>query len=329
MTSHPSVVLALTVAGAVSAPACAPPAQGGPLPSNYVDGGAVRDGGPRDLGEVVYPDEDMGMGGDMSGGNGGGGGAALTDGGLSVQTAPLGLRTGCDDDDDPLSSTGWAGFCADRRDDNCAMDAPDDACPEPGFGGPTPCNTADEPCPATLPASAPPAWDCTGTAPENVVASAHFTDQNDAVTSFCAYVYESTAVPGEFYVAIDVDNGTDPYGPEQKCSSDFGARRHLYFSNLDDGACAGLRFTYPDEVDDQILSNVCRKMIRNVVRDDPDFAPDIQYFASSRAEVDAKLAVLDTAEIACVGIDNTDGVPYRATEVWVVQAEAPLAATGN
>lgn len=49
-----------------------------------------------------------------------------------------------------------------------------------------------------------------------------------------------------------------------------------------------------------------------------------QYFAASREEALAKLAILDTAEVACIGIDNLSGEPYRATERWYVQAAAPL-----
>ena len=43
----------------------------------------------------------------------------------------------------------------------------------------------------------------------------------------------------------------------------------------------------------------------------------------------AKLAVLDTAEVTCVGIDNINGQPYRTNEGFYVQAAAPLMTTGN
>ena len=79
---------------------------------------------------------------------------------------------------------------------------------------------------------------------------------------------------------------------------------------------------YP--VDEQKLSNACRKMIRNIGYNDPAFEPDIQYFAASRQEALAKLSYLETAEVSCVGIDNLQGQPYRPTEQFYVQARAPL-----
>src|SRR5690606_5364213 len=108
--------------------------------------------------------------------------------------------------------------------------------------------------------------------------------------------------------------------PLVNCTYDNSARRHLFFSNLDEGACPEVRFIheynwsetgglYPTDL--QKLSNECRKMIRNTSFNDPSFEPDIQYFAASDEEADAKLDVLETAEFACVGIDDEDGAPYR------------------
>jgi hypothetical protein len=70
-------------------------------------------------------------------------------------------------------------------------------------------------------------------------------------------------------------------------------------------------------------------MIRNISYNDGAFEPDIQYFAASRDEALAKLAVLETAEVNCIGIDNINGQPYRAAEQFYVQASAPLLLTGN
>jgi hypothetical protein len=111
----------------------------------------------------------------------------------------------------------------------------------------------------------------------------------------------------------------------------------MHYSNLSDGACPDVKFIhqygasnqhiYP--VTDQKLSNACRKMIRNISFGN-SVTPDIQYFAASRAEADAKLAVLDTAEVTCVGIDDINNDPYRAAEQFYVQASAPMQlVTGN
>ncbi len=244
-------------------------------------------------------------------------------------------------DDDPLTNGGWVGFCADRVDDNCRVD--DDTTPcSSATSTHNYCNTGDEACPATQPGSAPPQWDCQGSAPANVLAYGYQADPNNPnVVELCVFVYESEAAPGEHYVAYSYTDGANPFGPPSPpvtpaadCNADRFARRHLFFADLDDGACDGITYihAYPNEnptgdlypVDDQKLSNGCRKMVKNIAFGGSGFSPDIQYFAASRAEALAKLAVLDTAEIACVGIDNLNDQPYRPTERWYVQASAPL-----
>lgn len=242
-------------------------------------------------------------------------------------------------DDDPLTQSDWVGFCGDRVDDNCQVDAPSTPCPD-GPSSHNYCQTADEPCPSTQPASAAPSWDCSGTPPANVIAYAAYDDSNNPnVTSFCAFVYESSAIAGEHYVAVDVTNGSNvraaqPETPNRDCQADTFARRHFYLSDLDSGDCPDVKYihAYPNPstgyqgypVDDQKLSNRCRKMIRNIGYNDPAFNPDIQYFAASRAEAEAKLAILDRAEVNCIGIDNLQNQPYRPTEQFYVQASAPL-----
>ncbi len=270
-------------------------------------------------------------------------GSTSGDGGAPGAEPPTEGMGDCGDDD-PLTNAGWAGFCADRVDDNCAVDVGDD-CPEitssSTAGEHHFACTHDEPCPATAPGAAPPSWDCEGPPPANVVAYALYDDAANAqVRRFCAFVYESPVVADEFYAAIDVVSGPDPQGPVDPaigsgglCSYDFNARRYLFFTDLDEGECAPVRFTHAYgfenggidfPVDQQQLSTPCRKAIRLVTRDDPAFSPDIQFFAASEDELTQKLALLETAEIACVGIDNTSGAPYRATEVFVVQAEQTI-----
>lgn len=247
-------------------------------------------------------------------------------------------------DNDPLTRADWVGFCEDRVDDDCTINVNDDPCND-GVNAHNLCQTADEPCPTTQPGSAPPNWDCTGTPPENVIAFALFEQSNNQVLRFCTFVYESTEFAGEHYIAVDVDDGNEPNGPNGLCAADYSARRHIFYSDLEDDAgndtgCDGVKYihAYPQEnptgesypVDDQKLSNTCRKAIRNIVRNpQANFEPDIQYFAASRSEALGKLAILDTAEVACVGIDNLDNEPYRPGEIWVVQAAQEIEMTGN
>jgi hypothetical protein len=91
-----------------------------------------------------------------------------------VQDAPF-TGDNCGDED-PLTfaaADGWVGFCDDRVDDNCHVDAPLDPCPT-GTSQHNYCRTGDEPCPATQAASAPPAWDCQGAPPANVIAHGYY-----------------------------------------------------------------------------------------------------------------------------------------------------------
>lgn len=263
------------------------------------------------------------------------------DGGADAGRTPIGNAGDDCGDDDPLTNAEWVGFCGDRVDDNCKVEDTTSPCPTATTTH-NYCNTGDEACPATQPGSAAPQWNCQGTPPDNVIAHGYYADpSNPNVVELCVFVYESTAVPGEHYVAYSFTNGVSPFGPPSPpvtpaadCNADRAARRHLFLSNLDEGPCDGVRYihAYPNEnptndlypVDDQKLSNACRKMVKNVAFGSPGFDPEIQYFAASRAEALGKLAILDTAEIACIGIDNLSGQPYRPTERWYVQAAAPL-----
>jgi hypothetical protein len=250
-------------------------------------------------------------------------GACSTDGDGEVPEDDGSFGGNCNDAD-PLTYVDWGGFCDDRVDDNCAFDTdPDETCNVANTNTPHPCNTGDEPCPATLPGSAAPVWDCTGDAPTNVIAFAHYTAGNDQVSDFCAYVYESEAVADEFYIAMIVNNGPDVRGPDQQCNADFAARRHFFLST-GDASCEGITIVHPAPIDEQPLSNPCRKAMRNLFQAQATFNPDIQFFASSREEANAKLDILTTAEVACIGINNTLGQPYRPGEIWTLQAAAPV-----
>lgn len=289
---------------------------------------------PLDGGEIPAPDAANGT----TGMDAGSGTQPDTGGGGAADDAGSHEHNDCQDDD-ALTRADWVGFCGDRVDDNCRIDAPNDACPS-GPSAHNYCRTGDEPCPSTQPASAAPSWNCTGTPPANVIAYAQYSDSSNVnVTAFCAFVYESTAFPGEHYVAVNVTNGSNvraaqPNTPNRDCQADTFARRHFYLSNLDEGDCPDVKYIhayanpstgylgYP--VDDQQLSNGCRKMIRNIGYNDPAFAPDIQYFAASREEALGKLAILERAEVNCIGIDNLQNQPYRTTEQFYVQASAPV-----
>jgi hypothetical protein len=184
-------------------------------------------------------------------------------------------------------------------------------------------------------------WNCEGTPPANIIASATYANAGNAqIAAFCAYVYESTAFPGEHYARVSFTNGNNPTGPVHPnsagttgyCAHDTSARRHMWFSNLDDGPCPVVRYSYPDLVNNQKLSNGCRKAIKNIAgfSAGQTITPPIQYFAGSREEALGKLAVLDTVELGCLGIDNiATGNPYRVEEEFYAQASAELTLTGN
>ena len=283
-----------------------------------------------------------------------------------------------DDCGGALNDRSFLGFCQDRVDDNCTVDVPDPNCEVNDDSASVQrhhlCRTGDEPCPTTQPGNEAPAWDCTGTPPVGVLAFAHHLNEADPeMREFCVMVYAG-AVAGESYVAFSVRNGPDFRGPDNVadddgvlrsdvCSADYGVRKHLFFSNLDQGECAGPRYIHAygfencgdhpcagDEatlgfefpVDEQPLSNGCRKMVKMV----PSLSGDntasngtpldgdgtlssrastlVQFFAGSDAERQRKLEILETAEIACVGIDDPTGAPYRSNEIFGPQASAIL-----
>jgi len=263
-----------------------------------------------------------------------------------------------------LNDRSFLGFCEDRVDDNCTVDVPDADCELNDDGSSVQrhhlCRTGDERCPATQPGNTPPAWDCTGTPPSGVLAFAVHDDPADPeIKKFCVIVYAG-AVAGESYVSFTLTNGPDFRGPDgvpddngtlrnDVCAADYSVRKHLFFSNLDEGPCEGVRYVHaygfencgdgpcaPGEeplgyefpVDEQPLSNACRKKIRmvpNLVADNTSTAtPQVNFFAGSDAELQTKLSVLETAEIACVGIDGPDGAPYRPAEIFGLQASATI-----
>ena len=206
----------------------------------------------------------------------------------------------CTPDEDGLA------FCGDRVDDDCE-------------GG-------DESCPATKPADAPPDFDCDS---DNVPANVLFwTDlpSNEQVESGCVFVYQGET--DAFYAAVDITNGSDPQGPEGKstgeCSYDYSARRHLFFTESPTKDCDDLEYTYPDDVANQLLSNDCRKMVRNIAQSDGDFDPDIQFLPGDLDDQRKRIERFDTAEVACLRINNASGEPYRPDEVFVTQSARVL-----
>jgi len=194
-------------------------------------------------------------------------------------------------------------FCDDRVDDNCD-----------GEG---------EVCPATQPADAPPAFDCTGTPPDNVFAHASL-PTNAQVAGGCVFIYQAES--GAFYASVDVRDGSNPQGPMGEsvglCAYDYGARKHLFFTTAPVSECADIAYVYPDQVANQLLSNDCRKMVRNLVRDDPSFEPDIQFLPGNVDDQRARIETFSVAEVACLRINNASGAPYRPDELFVTQAEA-------
>jgi hypothetical protein len=223
-------------------------------------------------------------------------------------------------DDDPLTNLQWAGFCDDRVDDNCTVDHPEDDCPFQ-VSVHHACNTGDERCPATLPAGGPPRFDCRGPPGRGIVAWATLETPTPQVSALCVFVYESGAVPGEHLVAVHVEEGPEPIGPDFLCSADFLYRQHLFFSNLDEGDCPPVTVPFPASADDFKVSNACRKAIRPLQFDDPIFDPDVQFFAFTAEEARAKLAILESVEIGCLRAVDSDGNEVRP---WVSQLVLPL-----
>jgi len=192
-------------------------------------------------------------------------------------------------------------FCADRVDDDC--------------------DGSDEPCPATQPADAAPTYTCSGAPPSSVLASASLA-ANDQVASGCVFVYQGES--GAFYAAVSVVDGPAPRGPQGVsaglCQFDTSARRHLFFTSSPVDDCAPVVYTYPDQVSNQLLSTTCRRMVRNIQSNDPSFTPDIQFLPGDLTAQERRLARFDVAEVACLGINNQSGMPYRTDEVFVTQS---------
>lgn len=227
----------------------------------------------------------------------------FTVGGLVVIVTACGTDRGGDDAGLSLDPCGDESlvFCADRVDDDCD-------------GG-------DEPCPATLPSDAAPAYACDGPAPSSVLAHATLAS-NEQVASGCVFVYQSES--GAFYAAVSVTDGPSPRGPQGAstglCQYDTSARRHVFFTTSPVEDCATVVYTYPDQVNNQLLSTDCRRMVRNIQSNDPNFTPDIQFLPGDLAAQEARLSRFDTAEVACLGINNQSGMPYRTDEVFVTQS---------
>jgi hypothetical protein len=262
-------------------------------------------------------------------------GSTLTDAGNEEDAS-----ASCSDDDDPLTNVGWAGFCGDRVDDNCTNDTGEicpadvsDTAATDHYG----C-TWDEPCSGLPDGGVMPEWDCAGTPPEGVVAYASFAS-NDQVATLCTFIFRSPASGETYYSVMPVfTNGADPFGPDDPdagrlCSFDYSARRFLFLTDKAEAVCEptrvvssfGLsdRFSDPAHPNDtQKLSTRCRKKIRKLANLTDSNATKL--FANSQAEADAKLALLDTVEVACIGVDREDGGPIRPAEIFVLQAEAPL-----
>jgi hypothetical protein len=353
------------VALAVVVVACDPPPVGGEGEGEAGEGEGEGDVGGEGEGEVIDVGEGEGEG-DVGEGEGdvGEGEGDVGEGEGDVGEGEGEGEGEAGDCPGFLRDRAFLGFCQDRVDDNCAVDVPDAACEENDDASSVQrhhlCRTGDEPCPSTQPGNAAPDWDCTGTPPDGVLAFAHHLDESDPeIREFCVMIYAG-AVAGESYVAFTVRNGPDFRGPDNVaddngarqnnvCSADYGVRKHLFFSNLDEGACDGVRYEhaygfencgdhacgagedalgYEFPVDEQPLSNGCRKMVKmvpNLAADNArTSAPLVNFFAGSDAELQRKLEVLETAEIACVGIDGPDGAPYRAAEIFGQQATATI-----
>ncbi len=179
----------------------------------------------------------------------------------------------------------------------------------------------DENCPSTQPADAAPAYECDANPPDNVVAYAAF-EENAQVSEGCVFVYQGET--GAYYASVKVLNGQDVFGPmgesQGKCRAYTSARRHVFMTTSPVGDCPIIEFQHPDQVTNQLLSNDCRKMLRNQQFNDPGFDPDVQYLDGDLAAQRYRLAQFDTVEVACTGLNRPSGEPYANDSVFVTQA---------
>lgn len=205
---------------------------------------------------------------------------------------------------DPCADDGLT-FCHDRVDDTC--------------------DGVDEPCPSTQPADVAPLFACEDAPPSSVLAIARFPG-NAQVAGGCAFVYQGES--GAYFAAVSLVDGPDPRGPMGenvlRCGFDTGARKHAFMTTSPVESCPPLTYTYPEQPQNQLLSSSCRRMIRNVLQDDPRYTPDIQFLPGDRADQETRLATFDSVEVACIGIVGRDGEPIREEQDFVTQASAPF-----
>lgn len=197
---------------------------------------------------------------------------------------PSGFATLADDcaDDDPWRHPGAAEICFDFVDDDCDGSDTDD-------------------CEATTqPGVVVPSWDCVGTPPASVYAHA-------ALGSGACFIFFSSGSGAMFGAPLGADDVT--------CGS-WDQRLYAFTLAGETADCPPILTdaAFPNEIatfseaelqafNTQPVSNRCRKYLHQL-RDAGAFS----YVAADRAELDERIRLFPTLEIACLGYTGTYSV---------------------
>lgn len=180
------------------------------------------------------------------------------------------------DDRDPLQFTGADGVCGDNVDDDC--------------------DSADEACPTSMPAQLDiPDWDCTGDAPENVVAYSVLPEQQYFSAGSCFYFFEG----GEdvFYVKLHGFERQQACTSGNGCCAEFGGydNRLYAFTTSDADPCEDIVISQSGS--GQPVSNSCRKYLYQM---NMNGGGDYSFVANSIDTLTDRIEAFGDVEIACV-----------------------------
>ncbi|MCA9542260.1 MAG: hypothetical protein KC620_25360, partial [Myxococcales bacterium] len=189
------------------------------------------------------------------------------------------------------------------------------------------CDGRDAPCPESRPAVQVPDWRCDDNAPPaNVYAWARFDNGGGYfVDGGCFVFFEG--LPGEFYVQRRVDRASNDASCTQingcTCPSLNGwpsYDRRLYAFTLagdDPDACEAVQII-DHGGEQQPVSNHCRKYLYQMHFYEIPFS----FIAGSRADLDRRLSLFPTVEIACAADLPHRNLPYQSLVTAPIQRNA-------
>jgi len=202
-------------------------------------------------------------------------------------------------DADPLQYAGAAGVCGDNVDDDC--------------------DEMDEACPETLPADQPGmqgdlVWDCQGTPPDFVYAFARMTDGGEYFKNQGCFVFYETSKDAFFVQRANIERLNPCPGERYGCTcpslngwSSFDRRLYAFTLQGTPDECAELALI-DHAGEEQPVSNACRKYLYQMHRYDIPYS----YIASSEAELDRRLELYSTVEIACMADNPHRNLPFAS-----------------